>query len=53
MWFLRLMLNVVMQNDGDFLVVILLYLCEHMVWISFQCNLIVYVVVIIILLVYY
>jgi len=48
-----------MKNDGDLAVVILLYLCEHAVWISFQCNLIVYVVVIviiviiIILLVYY
>jgi hypothetical protein len=40
-----------MQNYGDFVVVILLYLYEHTVWISFQFNLIVYVVII--LLVYY
>jgi len=39
-------------NDGDFVVVIVVYLCGNTVWISFQCNLIVYVVIII-LLVYY
>lgn len=39
-------------HDRDYVVVILLYLYEHTVWISFHCNLIVYVVVII-LLVYY
>jgi len=37
-------------SDGDYVVVILLYLCEHTVWISVQCNLIVYVII---LLVYY
>ena len=37
-------------RDGDYVVVILLYLCEHTIWISVQCNLSVYVVI---LLVYY
>jgi len=27
-------------RDGDYVVVILLYLCEHTIWISVQCNLV-------------